>query len=159
MQENFINVGMRKIFCALRINFRYTMKRTLKQNPREFWRKLRVSKILWMISLRSVRKICAVLPTTKSVMRSDNTTENGRIPRKLLCGFIMLHLRHSLFWILKFQGKKHCFNWRNGTVRWQKMSSVIHALPGIFSPVLRNMNNRHRRGNCRKNYNLRKNNL
>ena len=39
------------------------------------------------------------------------------------------------------------------------MTSVIHALPGIFSPVLRNMNNRHRRGNCRKNYNLRKNHL
>ena len=68
-------------------------------------------------------------------------------------------LRHSLFWILKFQGKKHCCDWRNVTARWQKMTSVIHALPGIFSPVLRNMNNRHRRGNCRKNYNLLKNNL
>lgn len=38
-------------------------------------------------------------------MSSDNTTGNGRIPRKLLCGFTMLHLRHSLFWILKFQEK------------------------------------------------------
>lgn len=60
---------------------------------------------------------------------------------------------------IEISGKKHCFNWRNVTVRWQKMNSVIHALPGIFSPVLRNMNNRHRRGNCRKNYNLRKNHL
>ena len=54
MQESFINVGMRKIFCALRIIFRYTMKRTLMQNPRVFWRTLPVSKILWMISFRSV---------------------------------------------------------------------------------------------------------
>ena len=115
--------------------------------------------ILWMILFDLSERYGAVLPAPKSVMSSDNTTGNGRIPRKLLCGFIMLHLRHSLFWILKFQGKKHCFNWRNVTVRWQKMNSVIHALPGIFSPVLRNMNNRHRRGNCRKNYNLRKNHL
>ena len=54
MQENFINVGMRKIFYAPQIIFRYTMKRTLMQNPRVFWRTLRVSKILWMISFRSV---------------------------------------------------------------------------------------------------------
>lgn len=54
MQENFINVGMRKIFCAPQIIFRYTMKRTLMQNPRVFWRTLRVSGILWMISFRSV---------------------------------------------------------------------------------------------------------
>lgn len=54
MQENFINVGMRKIFYARRIIFRYTMKRTLMQNPRVFWHTLPVSKILWMISFRSV---------------------------------------------------------------------------------------------------------
>ena len=54
MQENFINVGMRKIFYAPQIIFRYTMKRTLMQNPRVFWRTLRISKILWMISFRSV---------------------------------------------------------------------------------------------------------
>ena len=52
--ENFINVGMRKIFCAPQIIFRYTMKHTLMQNPRVFWRTLPVSKILWMISFRSV---------------------------------------------------------------------------------------------------------
>lgn len=34
--------------------FRYTMKHTLMQNPRVFWRTLPVSKILWMISFRSV---------------------------------------------------------------------------------------------------------
>ena len=54
MQENFINVGMRKIFYARRIIFRYTMKHTLMQNPRVFWHTLPVSKILWMISFRSV---------------------------------------------------------------------------------------------------------
>lgn len=54
MQESFINVGMRKIFYALRIIFRYTMKHTLMQNPRVFWHTLPVSKILWMISFRSV---------------------------------------------------------------------------------------------------------
>ena len=54
MQENFINVGMRQIFYARRIIFRYTMKHTLMQNPRVFWHTLPVSKILWMISFRSV---------------------------------------------------------------------------------------------------------
>lgn len=34
--------------------FRYTMKHTLMQNPRVFWHTLPVSKILWMISFRSV---------------------------------------------------------------------------------------------------------
>lgn len=49
-------------------------------------------------------------------------------PRKLLCGFTMLYLRHSLFWYFSPQGKHK--QWlAEYTARWQKwpdpMSSIF----------------------------------